>query len=193
MTTTRDERYSALIDGEVSDFEQRRLVDDLLKDEEAQASWARMHLIGDAMREELPQSLDMDFVSKLRDKIDAEPEFDISPAETRKAGWIKPASGFAVAASVALVSILSLQSMVGYDTNPTSTVPVASQSSPATVPAADNFRLASTPASGAVKQGVSNEEVEQRINRYLVNHSEFASRPGVLPHARIVGYEQSED
>jgi sigma-E factor negative regulatory protein RseA len=193
MTTTRDERYSALIDGEVSDFEQRRLVDDLLKDEEAQASWVRMHLIGDALREELPQSLDMDFVAKLRDKIDEEPEYNERPAQGGKAGWIKPASGFAVAASVALVSILSLQSMVGYDTNPTSTVPVASQSSPAIVPAGDNFRLASSPASGTVKQGVTNQEVEQRINRYLVNHSEFASRPGVLPHARIVGYEKTKD
>ena len=34
--------------------------------------------------------------------------------------------------------------------------------------------------------------VEQRMNRYLVNHNEYAasrSMPGVMPYVRIVGYE----
>jgi sigma-E factor negative regulatory protein RseA len=187
MTATKEERISALVDGEVSEFEKRRLVDELLKDEDAQDQWMRSHLIGDAIRGELPEKISMDFAAAVREKIDLEEELDI---RTSTPHWLKPAAGFSVAAMVAVVSVLSLQSMVGYEqASPVPTV-VSSAVTPSNADKS-NVRLASTPVM-PVQQGVSSEEVQQRINRYLVNHSEYASRPGMLPHARIVGYEQAD-
>jgi sigma-E factor negative regulatory protein RseA len=187
MTTTKDERFSALLDGEVSDFEQRRLVDELLKDEEAQGQWMRSSLIGDAMRNELPETVSLDFADVIRQQIDQEEEYQ---AQGSAPSWFKPAAGFSVAAMVAVVSVLSLQSMVGYEQSTTPVPTVVSSAAPPSAVDQSNFRLASSPAP-SVQQGVSSEEVQQRINRYLVNHSEYASRPGMLPHARIVGYEQA--
>jgi len=43
-----------------------------------------------------------------------------------------------------------------------------------------------------VRPGVTDREVRERISSYLINHSEFAGRPAMLPYARIVGYETRE-
>ncbi|MDX1334732.1 MAG: sigma-E factor negative regulatory protein [Gammaproteobacteria bacterium] len=188
MTASKEERFSALQDGEVSDFEKRRLVDELLKDEDAQRQWMRSHLIGDAMRGELPETISMDFAAAIRDKIDQEEEINVSHSSGPQ--WFKPAAGFSVAAMVAVVSVLSLQSMVGYDQGASPVPTVVSTATPPVSADNANVQLASTPVSPA-QEDVSSEEVQQRINRYLINHSEYASRPGVLPHARIVGYEQA--
>lgn len=190
MTASKEERLSALMDGEVSRFEQRRLVDELLNNDEDQARWSRAHLIGDAIRGELPERVSLDLAARISAQIEDEAPLHQSPMAAAPA-WIKPASGFAVAATVAVVSILGLQSMVGYEQGPAGAQPLAASAPRPAAPQA-NFRLASTPAPAAIQEGVSSEEVQRRINRYLVNHSEYATRPGVLPYARIVGYEQAE-
>jgi len=84
MTASKEERFSALLDGEVSDFEKRRLVDELLKDEDAQGQWMRSHLIGDAMRGELPETISMDFAAAIRDKIELEEEIKLAKNELQQ-------------------------------------------------------------------------------------------------------------
>jgi len=191
MNASKDERLSALMDGEVTEFETRRLVDELLANQDDRSRWARTHLIGDAMRGELPEKLPLDFAASVRAQIDKEPVFH-KKAFPSNAAWVKPTAGFAVAAIVAVASLLSLQSMVGYDQSPAENIQLSASRPPQSVaPIESNFRLASVPAPEAVKAGVSTEEVQQRINRYLVNHSEYATHPGVLPYARIVGYEKT--
>jgi sigma-E factor negative regulatory protein RseA len=165
-------------------------VDELLANQEDRSRWARAHLIGDAMRGELPERLPLDFAAAVREQIELEPVFHRKTGIT-DSPWVKPTAGFAVAAMVAVVSVFSLQSMVGYDQSPIQDTQLSASTPPPVSPVESNFRLASAPASEAVKAGVSSEEVQQRINRYLVNHSEYATHPGVLPYARIVGYEQS--
>lgn len=190
MTANKEERLSALIDGEVTEFESRRLIDELLKNDADRSRWARAHLIGDAMRGELPQTVPLDFAASVSARIDEEPALQKVAVPST---WVKPAAGFAVAAMVAVVSILSLQSIVGYEQAPAGIAPIATSTPSPVTPVESNFRLASTPAPEALKEGVSTKEVQQRINRYLVNHSEFATNPGVLPYARIVGYEQTQE
>jgi sigma-E factor negative regulatory protein RseA len=190
MTATKDERLSALMDGEATEFETRRLVDELLANQEDRSRWARTHLIGDAMRGELPERMPLDFAASVRAQIELEPALHMK-AGLSASHWVKPTAGFAVAAMVAVVSVLSLQSMVGYDQSPVQDTQLSASTPQPVSPVESNFRLASAPATEAVKAGVSSEEVQQRINRYLVNHSEYATHPGVLPYARIVGYEKS--
>jgi sigma-E factor negative regulatory protein RseA len=190
MTANKQERLSALIDGEVTEFERRRLIDELLVNDDDRSQWTRAHLIGDAMRGELPEKISLNFAASVRAQIDEEPEIKNRASAPV---WLKPTAGFAVAAMVAVVSVLSLQSIVGYEEAPTGLTPMAASTPTPVAPNNANFRLASSPAPEIVKEGVSSSEVQQRINRYLVNHSEFATHPGVLPYARIVGYEQTQE
>lgn len=197
---SKQERLSALVDGELEAFERRRMIGILVEDEASLERWRRDHLLRDALRGELPPALCRDFLARVNAGIDAalaENENEDEPSAHRGHAplplWLRAGAGFAVAASVAVVTILGLQSLVGGGAIPAGTAVVASRQAPAAAPRqAGGFRLANTTAPEAVQPGVSDAEVQRRINSYLINHSEFAGRPAMLPYARIVGYETTE-
>ena len=58
-------------------------------------------------------------------------------------------------------------------------------------------RLAQRPQTGLQQAGIrwnTSQQVERRLNNYLLNHSEYISTSprGMMPYARIVGYERRE-
>ncbi|MEW6993271.1 sigma-E factor negative regulatory protein [Colwelliaceae bacterium MEBiC 14330] len=72
MSDTKSESISSLIDNfspssdeSVSDH----LVDNMLKDEHLSRTWQNYHLIGDVLRDELPQSLQLDLSAKISTAI----------------------------------------------------------------------------------------------------------------------------
>ncbi|RMG59149.1 MAG: hypothetical protein D6717_01730 [Gammaproteobacteria bacterium] len=193
---SKEERLSALVDGELQGFERRRMVGILTEDSDNLQRWRRDHLVRDALRGELPATVRIDFLECVNAGIDAadgpmEPE---ARHRVRHAPfWLRAGAGMAVAASVAMVTILGLQSLVGPGGE--GEVPAAriARQEPAPVPAGQGaFRLANAPAGSVVRPGVTDREVRERISSYLINHSEFAGRPAMLPYARIVGYETRE-
>lgn len=125
----------------------------------------------------------------------------LQPLESARRRWSRPAAGLALAAAVAMVALGGLRLL---NTAPT-TSPVSLAS---TAPGAVAPTLASTaPAlasdardtvmglaqAGPFRWSVAEPEVEQRLNRYLVNHSEVtrSGTHGVLPYARVIGYRGS--
>ncbi len=195
---SKQERLSALVDGELQAFERRRMIGILVEDEASLERWRRDHLVRDALRGELPPTLCRDFLARVNAGIDAAAEApeagaDASQKHAPLPFWLRAGAGFAVAASVAVVTILGLQSLVGGGAIPAGMAVMASHQPPAPPSSrAGGFRLANATAPEAVQPGVSDAEVQRRINSYLINHSEFAGRPAMLPYARIVGYETSE-
>ena len=200
MTTPIEERISAFSDDELGTFETRRLSRELLADEEKRARWVRYQLIGDALRDDLPETLNLDFSNKVMAEIAHEPAFDQSTA--RFSGrWMKPAIGIAIAASVALVSIFTLRSL----TSPG--MPTAELADSGEVPARES--VAMTPAATdrvqvGVVQPVSarmdeisagdikplgTELMDPHINSYMATHAEYAIQPGLMPQVRVVGSE----
>lgn len=173
MTVGKEERLSALVDDEVTGFETRRLCDELARDPEARETWSRQHLIGAAIRGELAGGYRRGFAEAVMRAIEVE-ETIVAPR--RRVGRV---TGYAVAASVAVVGFLAVQMVAqqGGDIVPETVVvtPIerAPQASATTQLAADDRPVAA----------------DAQIDAYLLNHAEYAARPGMVSFARVVSYE----
>lgn len=183
MTDKLRESVSALVDGEHPHEDVAGVIGELTSDEQLRAQWASHHLIGDAIRAALPRQVTTGLARQVRQLVDAEPVQ--LPTRQRRNRVLRPVVGFALAASVATLAIIGVRSierpitpelpLVGEVQQPRSRLPV-------TILASGN------------RWNVEPRSVETRLNTYLVNHSEYAGYgvQGMLPYARIVGYDTSQ-
>lgn len=172
MSEQLREGLSALVDGETDGREAARLLDLLSRDAELKAAWERYHLVSDVLRNNLPLVSEEDLVARVRRSIETEPVV-FRPRRPR-AAVLKPAAGFALAASVAVVAVLGFRAVVG---------PSGGGNEPLAV-------VGDTPEQSQLANLRSDEGrsgAEERLNSYLVNHSEHTAR-GMLPYARVVAY-----
>ncbi|MDR7121574.1 RseA family anti-sigma factor [Rheinheimera soli] len=126
MSSEKSDWISAASDNQAISPEQ---LDRLLQDAEVQQRFARYHLIGAAIRNELPAQLDMQFADNFASLLDQEPAYQLesSPVvhqnapvsfwkklgEAANTGWFKTGFQGTVAASVALVAVLGVQQFQG--------------------------------------------------------------------------------
>lgn len=187
MSDKLNEQISAMVDGELSQAEEALFVRRLAEDRDLQGALARYQLISDAMHETLPQQVDTGFSQRVREALDAEPMVKSRAGLVVRTGsFLKPLVGLAVAASIALVAVLSLQT-VRQDQAPTPAV--------ATAPADSDYIRAMDGQQLAVSQRAGKAQTRKRLDAYLVNHNEFAvsrSMRGMLSYVRIVGHELGE-
>ena len=207
MTTPIEERISALIDGEAGAFEARRLTRELTSNEALKAKWSRYHLIGDALRGELPERIPNDFSRQVLARIhDEMPGYD-SSTEPSGSRWLKPLAGVAIAASVAAISVLMLKSLTATNesapqievaaTTPDAAVAQQVIAPPKATPVAvvQAEDVAATNAAPLPKGAVKTLEarlVDPRMESYLTTHAEYATHPVLLPQVRVVGFNAEE-
>ena len=173
MNETLNEQISALVDDELVAAEQALLIRRLAGDPELRQRLSRYQLISDALRDDLPRHVDPGFQMRVHAALRQEPP--VLAARSGLAVLLKPAAGLAIAASVAVVAVLSLQSIHQENTGSASVV--------ATAPAQDRYiRAADQPIP------VQAPAAEQNLDIYLVNHNEFAVSRGMLPYMRLVGH-----
>ena len=186
MSDTIKEQLSALVDGELPEEERELLQRRLASDDELRATWQRYHLIRDAMRENLPE-----LVSKAPSTIEVEghvdPEADVQHPviSAQIMRFARPATGFAIAASVAMLAIFAV---VGnrdqLSPNPTPQVAVSKPSNK--LP--ENFIV--VPRTGWES---ARPAVVSHLNSYLVDHSSysgFGASQSIIPYSRVAGYDQ---
>ena len=140
MLSEKSDWLSAASDNEAISPEQ---LDRLLQDAELQQSFARYHLIGAAIRNELPAQLDMQFADNFASLLDQEPAYQLESSskvhkqnapvsfwtklgEAANTGWFKTGFQGTVAASVALIAVLGVQQFqsAGQDSDLNSPLPV---------------------------------------------------------------------
>ena len=171
-------QLSALVDDELEAAEQALLLRQIGADPVLRERLARYQLVSDALQNHLPPRLDIDFHDSVQAALQAEPAIHVE--SSRFSGMVKPVAGLAVAASVAVVAVLSLQSM--RTEAPSSTPAVAS------APVAQDYLRAEIKAPPA-----GSPHTPQGLNAYLVNHNEYAMNRGMLPYVRLVGHEMNVD
>lgn len=175
------EWVSAAVDGETDS----QAVADLASDKASHEKWHNYHLIGDAMRGELPQTLNLDLSARIADAIEAEPTIiaptsapadSVEPqiAAAKVAGntvkvvpFYKQFGQYAIAAAVAMMAIVGVQNMNQADSNNDVTSPAL-----VTRPLIGSASPVSFQGPAA-QQGYNNEQLreqQQRINSYLQDH-----------------------
>lgn len=178
------EQLSALVDGEFEELELELALRRLAKDKELKARWQRYHLISDALKNNLPEVIDMKFADRVSKAIDSEPALKtktttpISPVSS----WYKPIVGFGLAASVATVALLGMNMLQPDESPTTSSLSAVASSVPVT----------NVQTSAADQANTAGGRLDSRLNSYLVNHNEYASMNrvhGMLPYVRMVGYQ----
>ncbi|MBY5993491.1 sigma-E factor negative regulatory protein [Ferrimonas balearica] len=109
--TERKEKLSAWMDDQPSDG----IYQDLLEDAQLSERWHRYHLIGDAMRNELPEHLQLDIAAQVAQSLEAEPAILAPRARRRFAlpGKVvemgQRFGQYAIAATVAAVAVVGVQ------------------------------------------------------------------------------------
>ena len=177
------EQLSALMDGDLNDVE---VLGELGMDPALQDTWSRYHLIGDAMRGDLPVNLQLDLSDSIMLALEDEPAIlapkPAQPAapQVQPAGKVIPfvrrfgqqVGQYAIAASVAAAVIFGVQQYQGKDGVPTSpvlnTIPVGGSAAPVSVHyPQDGSRT------GVRQQGLSEQQMQEqreRINAFLRDH-----------------------
>lgn len=116
MTDRSYEQLSALLDDAVPDARERdQHIDSLLSDTEAQDTWRRYALISRIMKNDAATATPLDISASVAAQIAQEPQpsnvvqgrFGKSRALMQR--WLRPAGSVAIAASVALVAVMTVQ------------------------------------------------------------------------------------
>ncbi|OEC50961.1 MULTISPECIES: RseA family anti-sigma factor [unclassified Aeromonas] len=182
------EQISALMDGDLSDAE---VLNELEMDSDLQDTWGRYHLIGDAMRGDLPVNLQLDLSDSIMAALEDEPTI-LAPKPVETALVLQPAVApvktdsnvvplfrrvgqqlgqYAIAASVAAAVIFGVQQYQGQDGVPANpvlnTIPIGGSAAPVSVhyPQQDGAR--------ARQQGLTEQQMQEqreRINAFLRDH-----------------------
>ena len=144
MTDRSTESISALMDGEVADFELRRTLDRIDSEPELSEAWQRYHLIRSIMKNEDGADLNVDISASVMSSLELEQDFEIDESdftEETETGAIeknrfwRPIASMAAAASVTAMVILGAQNLSNdpqeetlADNRPSYTLPIGTVS-----------------------------------------------------------------
>jgi sigma-E factor negative regulatory protein RseA len=202
-----DESLSALMDGEVTELELRRVLKEVSDRSEHRETWRRYQIASAAMKRDLPPRF-----SDLSGSISA--AIQQEPTHSKRFSAISRSLGkVAIAASVAVVSVLGVQQIQLASVDSTPTAAVAAESA---TPSGDaQFQLpagfdyppvsARTVSAGSEMQtqartpvlvtarpvdvAIDEEAVREFFNTQMQRHTESAahasSSQGLLPFARL--------
>jgi sigma-E factor negative regulatory protein RseA len=199
--TEINEKLSYLLDdypGENPDA----ALDEVVADVNLQYAMRRYQMIGEAMRHELPASLNTDFhsevMAKIRDQDSSVAKSEVQKVSSQPASilsWIKlkPLAGLAVAASVAIVTVALWQPISEPGSNPDALATAEEQKIEKL--AGQQVQGGAVPASLGMRWKVPNDTpgLQQKLNGYLVNHTESSnSMQGLIPQARVAGFDAQD-
>ncbi len=191
MSEQRKEYVSALVDNEL-DTDTESVLDDVLKTASLKNTLARYHLISDSLKQNIPESVDVNLAEKIAAKIDGEPTVLAPQARSTNNVFLKPVAGFAIAASVAAMAILGIQqNQEGTMNQRQELLSFTPQANVNTITPQNVVN--STPSEAQLRLVKANTRA--RLNSYLVNYNEYRTNSGVqgmLPYARTVTFENNK-
>lgn len=198
----RGEMLSALLDGEASNFEARRLIQSLTEEDEQ--SWRSFSLIQQAMQssgaDELNLSIDVS--SAVSAAIADEPAMSLSEdskaainqnvdspnTASAKVSYLKPIMGFAAAAAFAFVSVINLESFQAADSSQPGFIAQGNVSA-SQLPIQRNVGLTAVSAQTQLPvESVEKKKLDQKkLDAYIQRHAEQSALnngSGLMPMVR---------
>jgi sigma-E factor negative regulatory protein RseA len=207
----QDENLSLLLDDD-SEADVDAVLDEVMADVNLQYRMRRYQIIGETLRNELPQAIDTDFhhgvMAKIReqspkleahgnhsDQVNELGRGNVVPLLTR--AWFRPFAGLAVAASVAVVTV-ALWQPLQQQGKPNDGLVSADQQKIEQL-AGQQVVGSAVPVSSRLQSGTrwkleqESSVVQRKLNAYLVNHTEYSSSmQGLIPQARVAGFDAEQ-
>lgn len=190
------EHLSSLMDGEISREAGLFLTRRLSSDEAMCATWERYHLIRDCIRQPGSKQVVTGLSVRLNASLEAEELPSVSIWNNKR--WLKPVSGLAIAASVALLAIVVTAPQPG-------ALPGAGDTAlatPVNQPFVSPNILPLAPVSQAASFTPASQANSNRLNAYLLRHNQMASTAGrqgfvsfvsIVATPTVVAAEKPED
>jgi sigma-E factor negative regulatory protein RseA len=196
MNDSVKEQLSACLDGELPEAELDLLLKRIGRDAELRQTLGRYALTSEALKSDKPVAATEAFATNVMAALENEPAavrsgWKVSPAAVRR---LRPVAGFAVAASVAAIAVLSVQraDMAPGVIADGATDAGATQTLAAAAPEA-SYTVPTTTSTSAFVPAT-------RLTNYVVAHSEYSSPlgrrtvlSGVLSEDDVVSDESAED
>ena len=196
------EYLSAVLDGEAGGFEERRVLDELKSNKELQHKLFTYSLISETMRSDAASvTASTDFLAGIHQKISAEDEYHhvnvvTSDKEKTASSWLRPVGGFALAASVAAISIIGFQNY--QQTSQNGFVTASSDNAASTL--LDNSMIKASQIANNDSQLVNDKlavpdlykQADNRtrlfLKRFVDSHLQQASNSAFVPSVRVIAY-----
>jgi len=194
MSEHDKELLSAYLDDELTQAEFDRLNRQLPENPELQSTLNRYSMISEGLKGNCAQCNAADIAKSVSQALQDEPTI-FAPNQIKHKtmpAWLKPLAGSAIAATVATLAVINLSDFISQGSS--------SQVFPVTVVDAKPS-VQFSPFSGELAQKASthwktheqNAELEEELNRLMIDHSEYSSEtgvPGMIPYASFVSYDQ---
>lgn len=215
--TEQQDKISYLLDEFSGDALGRSVLDEVESDVNLKYKMRRYLMIGEVIRHQLPAHIDTDFSANIMTQIGQieisakvsgnkasnriDPGLDDSGLDNGRSIWawsmLKPFAGLAVAASVAVVSVTLWQSFYASNNSARTTEQIVSVNQEkierlAGAPTQANAVTVSSSVDSGLRWKINNNTpaLQQKLNAYLVNHTEYSnSMQGLIPQARVAGYD----
>ncbi len=191
MSDDKFERCSALIDGELPESEAAALIADMGRDQSVRETVGRFYLIGDAVRNAVPEQWRPAFVSRVMKAVEKERFWLLSSQQPMgKKKWLV---GGAIAASVCAFALFVSE----VDKQQVLEKPALSAGEGMQI-SQETQRISSAQAQSTRQHPLQRQATspsfasESRLNSYLVKHNQYLDSftvQGVAPYARVVGYQ----
>ncbi len=193
------EHLSALLDDEAGPFEQRRVLDELKSNDGLCKNLSHFALIGEAMRSRASVAVaDTSFLAGIHEQIDAEPAYHEVQLEDKaqtatlvaknQRSWLRPVGGFALAASIAAISVIGVQNyqQVDQPTEATVTVQDVNVIKPSQVVTVVEDAASNMSVNNEYRQ--ANAHARSFLKRYVDSHMQYASTSTFVPSVRVIAY-----
>ena len=147
-------------------------------------------------------------IDQIENAVDVSDNKMLHNSDSGFANWLstwtwsmmKPVAGMALAASVAVVSITLWQTMdVGINSGQATDQIASADEQKIQRLASQPFQVSAVPVSSSLNNGmhwkINNNApaLQQKLNAYLVNHTEYSnSLQGLIPQARVAGFDAEE-
>ena len=183
------ELLSRILDEDITELDMQRILKEMQSRPELRSTLQRYNLIGHAMRKQIPARLNQCFANEVMQKLSNEAEFNAGAIVSKQikpsTGKIKSVIGLAIAASIAVASLVVFENFMQPDIN-TEAIPVVAEHIDTQNP---RQHVNATEA----QSFISNPKAAAGFDSYLVNHVEYASPRVSIPHVRIVSYEREQN
>jgi len=189
----RNEQISALLDDQFEEQELTAFMQDLKRDHLADGdTLQRYQIMGEVMRDELDQSAFLDVSAAVHRAIEQEPALSEAPSVASKeasgfsfSAWLRPLTGMAIAASVAMITVVSFQTIKNESAQDIAQ-PVAQVAAPAAVITPVNQQFAQHVHVASTAPLKPSAEQSEQLNEYMINHAGQSSMQGVMPYVRVI-------